>query len=442
MNALMPAHRRGGPIAWREGRTISRETFLSQVALIAERLPPATHLINLCEDRYRFMLSLCAALVRDIPTLLPPNRLDATVRGIAERYPGCVTLSDGEATDPSLPHHNIHEPDPADLKPARVPDLSDRADAIIAFTSGSTGTPQPHAKRWSDQMRCSLRAAERFGIGPETNIVATVPPQHMYGLELSVFIPLATGASAHAGRPFFPEDVRRALAETRRPRILVTTPVHLRACLKAGLKWPEIDRVISATAPLDTDLARSVESTFSTQVNEIYGCTEAGSIASRRTVAGPIWQWYDGVRATQLDAERTQVEADFLPGSIPLNDRLELIDETHFRLLGRGSDMVNIGGKRASLADLNRTLNAIPGVREGVILVPDDRDPSPSRLAAILVAHGLDRAELIARLREQIDPVFIPRPILFVDALPRNEVGKTPHQWLLALLKSEEGRKT
>ncbi|EXJ16235.1 Acyl-CoA synthetase, AMP-(fatty) acid ligase [Imhoffiella purpurea] len=423
---------------------MSHDAFLHQVAQVAEGIPEAGYLINLCEDRYRFMLSLCAALVRDIPTLLPPNRLASTVRDIAGRYPGSLVVTDQAERVAGLPHHRIEEPGrmtPAPGSALQVPVLADRPDAIIAFTSGSTGRSQPHPKRWTDQMLCSLRAAKRFGIGPDTSIVATVPPQHMYGLELSVFIPLATGAATHAERPFFPEDIRRALAESDAPRILVTTPVHLDACLKAGLAWPEIDRTISATAPLGEDLARAIESALATRVHEIYGCTEAGSIASRRTIECPVWQWYDGVRATDPEPERAQIEADFLPGTIPLNDRIDLIDETHFRLLGRGGDMVNIGGKRASLADLNLTLNAIPGVREGIVLIPDERDDSPGRLAAILVAPGLDRAELVARLRERIDPVFIPRRILFVDALPRNEVGKTPRQWLLELLRSEEIRR-
>jgi acyl-coenzyme A synthetase/AMP-(fatty) acid ligase len=437
---LMPGYRRDGTIAWRHGRAVAHQAFLTQVAEIAKTLPDAPCLINLCEDRYLFMLSLCASLLRGGSTLLPPNRLATTVREIAGRYPGAVTLADGPIEDMGLPNHLILEPvartecdeSPLDIAPA----LADRPDAIIAFTSGSTGSPQPNPKRWIDQMHCSLCGCQRFGIRPETSIIATVPPQHMFGLELSVLIPLAIGAAAHSGRPFFPEDICAALAETPGPRVLVTTPVHLNACINAHLDWPEIDFVISATAPLSDALARTAEDQLKTRIFEIYGCTEAGSVASRRTVEGPRWEWYDTVEAHTSQGS-VSLTASFLPGQIPLNDLIQQEGARHFRLIGRGADMVNVAGKRASLADLNLKLNAIPGVKEGVIFVPESADETRTRLAAMVVAPELDRSTLAARLRELMDPVFIPRPIIFVDELPRNDVGKTPRQWLLKLLEQQ-----
>lgn len=436
----MPGYRPGGTIAWRHGRAIAHATFLAQVEQLAARLPEAPWLINLCQDRYLFMLTLCAALRRGHSTLLPPNRLADTIRAIAADHPDCVTLADEPLGDLGLPQVAIGEPDlqPDWPAPASSPLISDRPDGIIAFTSGSTGASLPNPKRWSDQMRCSLAGMARFGIDGATSIVATVPPQHMFGLELSVLIPLASGAAAHAGRPFFPDDIRAALAETCPPRVLVTTPVHLAACVRSDLDWPEIDFVVSATAPLTESLARAVETRLATRVFEIYGCTEAGSVASRRTSDGPLWRWYDGV-APHAGASGVALTADFLPGPVPLNDVIALEEDGRFRLLGRGGDLVNVAGKRASLMDLQLKLNAIPGVREGVILAPDGLDDTAARLAAVVVAPDLDRAALIAALRERMDPVFVPRPIVFVDALPRNDVGKTPRQWLLQILDAARG---
>lgn len=437
----MAGYRPDGIIAWRHGQAVSHGAFLAQLAQLAQTLPEAPYLINLCEDRYLFMLSLCASLLRGGSTLLPPNRLGATIREIAARYPGAITLSDTPTENLGLPNHRITEPGSDAWEPgtaAPSPRLADRADAIIVFTSGSTGDPVPNLKRWSDQTCCSRYGSARFGIRPESSIIATVPPQHMYGLELSVLIPLAIGASAHSARPFFPQDIAAALAETPAPRVLVTTPVHLKACVEARIDWPEIDFVISATAPLSEALARAAEERLRTRVFEIYGCTEAGSVASRRTVEGPRWRWYDTVEAHCNEAA-VSLTAAFLPGEIPLNDLIEPEGDRHFRLVGRGADMVNVGGKRASLADLNLKLNAIPGVSEGAIFVPDGADETRSRLAAIVVAPGLGRDELLNRLRAVMDPVFLPRPLLFVDALPRNDVGKTPRQWLLKLLEGRRG---
>ena len=125
------------------------------------------------------------------------------------------------------------------------------------------------------------------------------------------------------GRPFFPDDVRIALLETPERRVLVTTPVHLQACVKAGLRWPATALLISATAPLSLELAAQAEAAFDAPVLEIYGCTEAGSIASRRTLHGDRWRLYDGfaldkgqlsgahpVSYTHLDVYKRQGIAD------------------------------------------------------------------------------------------------------------------------------------
>jgi acyl-coenzyme A synthetase/AMP-(fatty) acid ligase len=104
-------------------------------------------------------------------------------------------------------------------------------------------------------------------------------------------------------------------------------------------------------------------------------------------------------------------------------------------LHGRHADLINIAGKRASLAYLNQQLGAIPGVEDGVFLPPaDEAADSVARLAALVVAPAHTPASLMQALRERIDPIFLPRPLLFVDALPRNATGKLPARLALELL--------
>jgi len=56
-----------------------------------------------------------------------------------------------------------------------------------------------------------------------------------------------------------------------------------------------------------------------------------------------------------------------------------------------------------------------------------------SRVAACVVAPRLAAGQVLAALRERVDPVFLPRPLLLVARLPRNETGKLPQEALLAL---------
>jgi len=100
--------------------------------------------------------------------------------------------------------------------------------------------------------------------------------------------------------------------------------------------------------------------------------------------------------------------------------------------VGRGADLVNVAGKRASIGDLNTRLCRIDGVEDGVFFMPDEGQ----RMTAFVVAPGLNDADLLRALGRLIDPVFLPRPLFFVTSLPRNETGKLTRKALVDLYQA------
>ncbi len=427
------------PFVWRRGESITASAFLHDVMELAERLPERRYLLNLCEDRYHFMVGFAAAVIKGQVNLLPPNRTPDLINELAERYPDSYCLFEQGIDGVELLSVRLQIEAAGKGRVDQIPVIDGEQLIAIAFTSGSTGAPKPNPKQWRELVIGADRAISRFNIvvGKVSALVATVPPQHMYGLETSVLMPWRAGIAVHTGRPFFPADVVEALALVPEPRLLITTPLHLRACLKADLAWPGLRFIISATAPLSADLARQAEERLDTQVMEIFGCTEAGSIASRRTTEGACWHLYDGM-SLRLSGETGYVEGEQLPQPVPLSDRIEKIDRHHFSLLGRNEEMVNIAGKRASLSDLNRKLNAISEVEDGAFIMPDTVDAGTTRLTAFVVAPTVDEATVMQRLKRGIDAAFLPRPLYKVDALPRNETGKLPRAALLKLLEQRK----
>jgi 3-hydroxymyristoyl/3-hydroxydecanoyl-(acyl carrier protein) dehydratase len=168
---------------------------------------------------------------------------------------------------------------------------------------------------------------------------------------------------------------------------------------------------------------------------EIYGCTETGQLASRRPTVSAQWTTFPGVTLLQRDGA-VYAAGGHIETATVLDDHYEFLDESHFLLLGRSSDTLNIAGKRTSLAYLNQQLNSIPGVEDGAFLIPEpEQNDGITRPAALVVAPELDKATLLNLLRERIDPIFLPRPLLLVESLPRNETGKLSAHALGALLQ-------
>src|SRR5690606_32541946 len=127
------------------------------------------------------------------------------------------------------------------------------------------------------------------------HVVATVPPQHMYGMEMSVLLPLVGGVAVHGARPFFPVDIAAALADAPRAPLLVTTPVHLRALVESGVSLPALAGIVTSTAPLPQPLAAAAEAAFGCEVREMFGSTETCIIARRRTACEEAWTLLPGV---------------------------------------------------------------------------------------------------------------------------------------------------
>ena len=311
------------------------------------------------------------------------------------------------------------------------------AERIVAilYTSGTTGAPVGHAKRWSSLVRCLGAGAQRLGLtGTPRSIVATVPPQHMYGFELSVMLPWIAGHAASSERPLHAAEVAAVLASVPAPRVLVTTPVHLRALLASSLEFPPLELIVSATAPLSQRLAQGCEARFAAPLQEIYGSTETGEIAARRTALEHRWVLWPGV-ALEAIGDGFIVRGGHLDEPMPLQDVVVPLDSDSFLLQGRREDLVNIAGRRSSLAYLNHQLQSIAGVVDGCFIVPpDSSDGTVARLAALVVAPTLSGADLRRELQRRVDAAFLPRPLVRVDALPRNDTGKLPLADALALL--------
>jgi len=393
---------------------------------VAASLEQVQYLINLCENRHLFTLGLFAGAMRGQVNLLPPARSSRVLEDLRARYPSSQVITDAWISErmdefpissaPSL-HAKIPAPDPEALQ-------------LIAFTSGSTGQPTAWKRSWAVMKLCASLALEALQLqGRPWAVVATTPPQHMYGLETSIVWPLCSDLSLTDRRPFYPEDIRRQVQASSLPVVLVSTPLHLKACLDSAGQWRNLAVIISSTAPLDPALAMALEEASGVPVLELYGSTETLSFAWRRPARQELWYSYRGVELACRENE-TLVTAPWLSQPVVLADRFEPAGENKYKALGRHSDLIKIAGKRHSLAELNRLLTSIDGIDDGCCFITRH-----GRVAALVVSR-LDKSDIRRHLKPHLDEVFLPRPIHHVSHIPRNDSGKIIQAELQRLLAS------
>ncbi len=412
---------------WSGNGSISQSDLYRRAAQLAGRLPDRSVAINYCTARDAFTVALLAMWMRRQTALFPGDAGEHTFAALAAEYPDLYTVSDAPLPFDS-PLAVLIDGDEGPTGAAESDSVLPWSHAAAkVFTSGSTGKPSVNEKTWGMLVaggKTIPRMLTLDGLASPA-VVATVPSQHMYGFETTIMNVLQGGAGVHAEHPVYPADVARCLLDVPEPRVLVTTPIHLRALVGSAVELPPIERIISATAPLSPALAQDAETRLGAAVWEIYGFTEAGSVAARHTAQTDVWRLREDFAVTEADGSQAVDWADF-GRRIPFPDMIEVVDPRRIRLLGRSQDMVNIAGKRASLSGLTAQLLEVDGVEDGVVWLPseDDGSGTVARLIAFVVAPDRREDDLMRAVRDRLGAAFAPRRLVFVDALPRNATGK------------------
>ena len=422
------------PLFWFKDNVITQQTFKRDVSRIVNGLQKHVYAINLCADRYLFALAFVACMLQKQICLLPANQTEKEIETLEDDYTDTHRIND-EVMEKLLTDTTAN-------KTSLSLEINDEQLVAIVFTSGSSGKPKANLKTWGALVASAQRVAAQLSLNTalQHTLVATVPPQHMYGFETTIILPLVAGVCVHNRKPFFPEDIRQMLEKVNQPVILVTTPIHLRAITQAKLTWPVIDFTLSATAPLSLQLAQEAEQQLHTSVREIYGCSEAGVIATRTTTHHSDWTLLPDYQLS-VKLKGVYLRAPSSSEEILLADQIEQIDPQHFRLMGRHSDLIKIAGKRGSLNDLKIKLCALDGIDDAVFFMPDEHPDEKARIAAFVVAPTLSVKYINSLFSQQVDNAFVPRPLIKVEKLPYNETGKLPRKNLINLFNQYRGPK-
>src|SRR5271165_760672 len=111
-------------IAYRDGVAVTVRQYLSDAQHLAESLPKAGHVLNVCTDRYRFAVGLAACLISKRVSLLPSTHTPQVIAQLQLFAPDALCLTDDRDCEIDLPRHHYPERFPEPPGSMHVPDIA------------------------------------------------------------------------------------------------------------------------------------------------------------------------------------------------------------------------------------------------------------------------------------------------------------------------------
>lgn len=356
--------------------------------------------------------------------------------------------------------------------PPEDPSQYDVDVALLQFTSGTTGAPKPVPLRHAtvldliDRLLAKLRGAK-----PDTGKPKRPPMPNLVPLSLSlwagiyqVLFAFRAGSGVVLMDRFSPTDFA-VLVKRHQLRSTVLPPAALTMVLydEAVTDLAPLKIVRSITAPLSPVQAARFRDKFGVLVLNSYGQTELGgevvgwSAADARewgqTKLGSVGRPLPGIDVSIAENEvmvRTpttaarKIDPAFLDrltddGWFHTGDLGWFDDDGFLWLDGRVSDMINRGGLKVFPGTVEDVLMSADGVREAAVVgVPDERLGEVPWAFVARVDDTVTEQALTTWCRERLTPYRVPVRIVFVDQLPRNDVGKVVKRELAALAGTGE----
>lgn len=395
------------------------------------------------DDIYHFLVAVFALFQSRRKILFSANRQPEFIREIRTENVGF--LSDGDAEGALripqiLETFSPEKPwEPFDAEKARA----------SLFTSGTTGAPKEIAKsglQFENEANALAQRFERDFSGRE--FYTTVNHHHIYGMAFGVFVPISAGLPIRRTRLEFPEELERIVRERA---VIVSSPAFLKRLAysyKKRLPFAAKPFWLSAGGALPDDVARGVEKVSGNGVQEIYGCSEAGAMATRRIDEGTFFLPISPNRISLAGNGCLEIQSSYADaGRFVTGDLGTVNADGSFCLLGRADSIVKIEEKRISLLEVENRLRETGVVRD-VRVVP--LSGKRQYLAAAIVWNdagieqfrGLPKRRINeffkSRLSGFLESTVLPKKWRYLEELPQDAMGKIRTRDIAALFEIPE----
>jgi acyl-CoA synthetase (AMP-forming)/AMP-acid ligase II len=282
-------------IAYHDRQYFYADSFNAAVRYWVAQLqaPPFERYAVYTEDAYPFAVLLFALFHAGKQVWIAGNNRPGTAQQLLQH--GCQLIGDWNTVQPFDYHLNSTDYSNLLLSPLNLAETS-----LVIFTSGSTGQPKPIEKRLIQfQLEIANLEKQWGSLLGDSEILATVSHQHIYGLLFRVLWPLSAGQCFHSSIYINPETLINNSQDIA--ACWVASPAHLKR-LDQNSPWHGIARltaVFSSGGALHEAAKQQITAQSGQQVIEIYGSSETGGIAWRQHEI--LWQLFDGMRLNCVD---------------------------------------------------------------------------------------------------------------------------------------------
>lgn len=395
------------------------------------------------EDRGFFMAAILAALCGG-PELVTPHTLSEKVVAEACRSKDArVILSDKSRPVPGGVRLEVPGILKTRVKTGRSLKLERDLDRpfLWLYSGGSTDKPSLWSKTPVNLLGEALFLREHFHITSNDLFLAAVPPQHIYGLLFSVLLPFVSRAGVVNDTPYFPGEILNKAIETR-TTVFIGSPIHYKALAARSFHLDTVRLAFSSGGFLEEAHSLAFSENTGAPVEEVYGSTETGGIASRSRLHGEnTWKPFPVVNWKTLN-ERLLVKSPFISpeltndgeGYFRTGDRVGVVDAGHtFELYGRADSIVKVVGNRVDLEAVEEKLMALSGVKDAYVFPMAVQAGRENEIAALAVSDRTLKS-LKDGLREVLSPFEVPRHILKVAAIPTTGAGKRDREVAICMI--------
>ncbi|MFE6972811.1 acyl-CoA synthetase [Streptomyces sp. NPDC057682] len=418
------------------------------------------------------VVAVVAALRAGVPAvpLNPKTGARELAHIVADSAPAAVLAAAGETLPPALaglPRINVSTTAGDAVRPA-PPEPSPESPALVVYTSGTTGPPKG-AVLPRRAIAASLDALEdAWQWTGDDVLVHALPLFHVHGLILGILGPLRRGGSVRHLVRFSTEGVARELNDGGTMLFGVPTMYHRLAEALADPAGPEgltkalagARLLVSGSAALPVHDHERIADATGRRVIERYGMTETlmntGVRADGAPRPGTVGAPLRGVELRLVEEDGTPLDDPSAIGEIQVRgpnlftgylnrpdataaaltadgwfrtgDMATLDPDGYVRIVGRkATDLIKSGGYKIGAGEIENALLDHPGVREAAVTGEPDPDLGERVVAWVVPADPAappPADELAAHVAAQLSPHKRPRTVRYLDALPRNDLGK------------------